>query len=72
MNSQNIGLIPTSNLKEIISRLNFLRGLFAILVVIGHCGGILEKELPTYYLIHKFARQGGVLFLFCIWIVTYL
>lgn len=52
MNSQDYGLIPANNLKEIISRLNFLRGLFASLIVIGHSSMRFEKELLPFYIIH--------------------
>ena len=64
MNSQPMGLIPAKNLKEIISRLNFLRGLFAILIVIGHCSMAFEKELLPFYLIHKFNMVGVCFFFF--------
>ena len=64
MNPQILGLITTNNLKEIISRLNFLRGLFAILIVIGHCSIVFEKELLPLYLIHKFNMVGVCFFFF--------
>lgn len=54
--------LPNS-LKEIIHRLNYLRGLFAILIVIGHCSMAFEKELLLFFVIHKF-NMVGVCFFF--------
>lgn len=56
-------MAPTSSLKEIIHRLNYLRGLFAILIVIGHCSMAFEKELLPFFVIHKF-NMVGVCFFF--------
>lgn len=58
-------MVPTSNLKEIIHRLNCLRGLFAILIVIGHCSMAFEKELLPFLITHKF-NMVGVCFFFYI------
>ena len=58
-------MVPTSDLKEIIHRLNYLRGLFAILIVMGHCSMAFEKELLPFFIIHKF-NMVGVCFFFYI------
>ena len=29
---------------EILSRMNYLRGLFAVLIILGHCGRRFESE----------------------------
>lgn len=63
MNPQKYWLIPADNLEEIILRLNWLRGLFAILIVIGHCSMEFERELLLFYIIHKF-NMVGVCFFF--------
>lgn len=39
---------------QTITRINSLRGLFAIMIVIGHCSMYFEKELFPLMLIHKF------------------
>ena len=64
MNSQDFKIIPINNLEEIMHRLNFLRGLFAILIVIGHCSMKFKKELLPFYIIHKFNMVGVCFFFF--------
>lgn len=49
--------------EKMVARLNMLRGLFAILIVIGHCSMRFEKELLPFYIIHKF-NMVGVCFFF--------
>lgn len=61
---QNSKVVPVDNLQDIISRVNSLRGLFAILIVIGHCSMAFDKELLPLYLIHKFNMVGVCFFLF--------
>ena len=39
---------------QVIARINMLRGLFAILIVLGHCSMRFEKELFPLMFIHKF------------------
>ncbi len=39
--------------KQVLKRLNWLRGLFAILIVIGHCSMEFEHEILPLYVIHK-------------------
>lgn len=52
------------NKEEVISRLNMLRGLFAILIVIGHCSPRFEKEILPFFIINKFAMVGVCFFFF--------
>ncbi len=52
------------NKEEVISRLNMLRGLFAILIVIGHCSQRFEKEILPFFIIHKFNMVGVCFFFF--------
>lgn len=49
----------------VINRLNHLRGLFAILIVIGHTSMNYEKELLPLLIVHKF-NFVGVCFFFLI------
>lgn len=50
--------------QEIIFRLNSLRGLFAISIVIGHCSMNFANELLPLYIIHKFNMVGVCFFFF--------
>ena len=54
----------SGNLEELVSRLNQLRGLFAVLIVIGHCSGHFEREWLPFYLIHKFNMACVCFFFF--------
>lgn len=49
-----VGCYDKIDRQTIISRINSLRGLFAIMIVIGHCSMYFEKELLPLMLIHKF------------------
>ena len=57
-------MVISINKEEVISRLNMLRGLFAILIVIGHCSANFEKEILPFFIIHKFAMVGVCFFFF--------
>lgn len=57
-------MVVQINKKEVISRLNMLRGLFAILIVIGHCSQRFEKEILPFFIIHKFNMVGVCFFFF--------
>ena len=57
-------MVVQINKKEVISRLNMLRGLFAILIVIGHCSQSFEKEILPFFIIHKFNMVGVCFFFF--------
>lgn len=61
---QNSKMVSGDNLQDIIFRVNSLRGLFAILIVIGHCSMVFDQELLPLYLIHKFNMVGVCFFLF--------
>lgn len=55
-----------------IYRMNYLRGLFAIMIVLGHCSMQFEHELFPLMLIHKF-NMVSVCFFFIVsgWSLTY-
>ena len=53
-----------NNLEKLVYRMNQLRGVFAVLIVIGHCSGHFEREWLPFYLIHKFNMVGVCFFLF--------
>ena len=55
-----------------IKRMNYLRGLFAIMIVIGHCSMRYEKEVLPWLLIHKF-NMVSVCFFFIVsgWSLCY-
>ena len=55
----------TPSKQEVINRLNHLRGLYSILIVIGHTSMNYEKELLPLLIIHKF-NFVGVCFFFMI------
>lgn len=44
--------------KEMLQRFNDLRGVFALLIVIGHCSMRFEKEVLPFLFIHKFNMTG--------------
>lgn len=50
--------------KEMLQRFNDLRGVFALLIVIGHCSMRFEKEVLPFLFIHKFNMTGVCFFLF--------
>lgn len=58
--------------KTAINRMNYLRGLFAIMIVIGHSSMMFEKELLPLLVIHKF-NMVSVCFFFIVsgWSLTY-
>lgn len=49
---------------ELLNRFNNLRGVFAIMIIIGHCSMRFEKEVLPLMLIHKFNMVGVCFFLF--------
>lgn len=55
-----------------IQRMNYMRGLFALLIVLGHCSMHFEKEILPLLIIHKF-NMVSVCFFFIIsgWSLTY-
>lgn len=58
--------------KDMLERFNNLRGIFALLIVIGHCSMRFEKEVLPFLLIHKFNMTGVCFFLFISgWGLTY-
>lgn len=54
-----------SDQKTAIQRMNYLRGIFAILIVLGHCSMEYEKEVFPLLIIHKF-NMVSVCFFFII------
>lgn len=51
--------------QTIIARINALRGLFALMIVLGHCSMNFEKELLWLMLIHRF-NMVSVCFFFMV------
>lgn len=55
-----------------IKRMNYLRGLFAVLIVIGHCSMMFEKEILPLLIIHKFNMVAvGFFFIVSGWSLSY-
>lgn len=54
----------TDEQKEILARFNNLRGVFAMLIVIGHCSMRFEHEPLPLLIIHRFNMVGVCFFLF--------
>ena len=51
--------------KTVLDRMNYLRGLFAILIVIGHCSMQYTKEVMPWVIIHK-SNMISVAFFFIV------